>query len=38
MLRMATDGTLFEELLSNPLLKTKVKKPVKDGQNSSCMD
>lgn len=32
MLRMATDGTLFEELLSNPLLKTKVKKPVKDGK------
>lgn len=32
MLRMATDGTLFEELLQNPLLKSKVKKPVKDGK------
>lgn len=32
MLRMATDGTLFEELLSNPLLKTKIKKPVRDGK------
>ena len=37
-IRMVTDGTLLEELTTNPLMKEKIKKPSKDNSGLNSID